>query len=422
MLYILKDAPPPFTGAEVHTLPNGLKLVLKEDHTSPVVSLQTWVRCGAIDEVPRLNGISHGLEHMVFKGTPTRSPGDITRAIESNGGFMNAATQLETTHYFIDIPSYGAGTALEVLADTVLRPTFPQEELERERQVILEEIRRRDDNPESTLWDEHSARLFKDTPYGIKVIGSPKSVSSLTRNDLLQYHRAHYVPAKMNVVVTGDFKKGPLLKKLEKLFGPEKPKDPPPTPVVDLSKTKPTQAAIKKPVQLTYVAMGLPTPGLKDPNVIALDLLADVLGGGYSSRLYQILREKEKVVLAISCDFLSFQQKGMFGFFMEMLPAQYPAAMRSLEIALHDLATKNPIRREELNRAKARVKSDWLYGAETPHGQASTLGSLSILGEIQLIETYLKTVNALTADDLMDIFHRTVKGQKFFVTRVEPNK
>jgi zinc protease len=136
MIKTLNEAPHPFKGTEVHTLPNGLKLILKNDATVPVVAIQVWARCGAIDESPNIYGISHGLEHMVFKGTPSRSAGEISRAIESKGGAMNAATQLETTHYYIDIPSYSAKSAIDVLADTILNPTFPQEELERERLVI----------------------------------------------------------------------------------------------------------------------------------------------------------------------------------------------------------------------------------------------------------------------------------------------
>src|SRR5947207_7296492 len=135
MKTLLDKAPIPFKGTEIHTLPNGLRLIIKEDHTVPVVSIQAWARCGAVNETPNIHGISHGLEHMVFKGTPTRSAGEITKVIEGNGGAINAATQLETTHYYIDVPAYGAPAALEVLADTILHPIFPQEELERERQV-----------------------------------------------------------------------------------------------------------------------------------------------------------------------------------------------------------------------------------------------------------------------------------------------
>ena len=394
-------------------------MILKEDHTAPVVSLHIWARCGAIDENPRIYGISHGLEHMVFKGTTTRPTGEITRLIESNGGLMNAATQLETTHYYIDIPSYGADTAIDILADTILNPTFPQDELERERLVILEEIHRRDDSPDATLWDEFSATVFKNTPYGIKVIGNEKTVSAMSREDLFTYFRTHYVPSKLNVVVVGDINKTKMLKRISTLFAPLKEKTPPPTPIVDLSAIKPGRVSLKKPIQLAYVAMGLATIGLGHEDVIALDMLADVLGGGNSSRLYQKLRETDKSVLSLSCDYLGFQQKGLFAFFAETRPDKLETAVKSLEVELAALP-QNPIRPDELKRAKARVKSDWLYGAETPHGQASSLGSLSVLGQIHHISTYLKRVDALSVDDLMAAYASHIAGKKFSLATVEP--
>jgi zinc protease len=419
MIQTLTDAPAPFKGTEVHTLPNGLRLILKEDHLSPVVAMQAWARCGAIDETPNIYGISHGLEHMVFKGTPTRSAGQISRAIEGNGGAINAATQLETTHYYIDIPSYGAKSALTVLADTILNPTFPQEELERERLVILEEIHRRDDSPDATLWDEFAEHIFRDTPYGIKVIGSEATVSAMSQNDLFEYYRKHYVPEKMTVVLTGDFKMKPMVEFLTSLFKDLKPMRAPRTPEVHLEDRKPTINIIKKPVQMTYFAFGLPTVGIGHPDSIALDLLSDVLAGGASARLYQKLREETQTVFSVSCDYIGFQQKGLFAFFLESLPAKKDRVKDALMTELANIE-KNPIQPAELARAKARIKSDWLYGSETPHGQASTLGSLAVLGELDMLSTYLNKINALGVDELMDAYRRLVKPDAFFETRIEP--
>ncbi len=425
MIETLHDAPAPFQRTEIHTLPNGMKLILKDDPTVPVVALQAWARCGAIDESPELSGISHGLEHMVFKGTPTRSAGEITEKIEFHGGAINAATQLETTHYYIDIPSYGAPAALEVLADTILNPTFPQEELERERLVILEEIHRRDDNPGATLWDEFVAHVFKGTPYGIKVIGNEKTVSSLSRQDLLSYYRKHYVPANLTLVVTGEFHRAKMLKRLERLFGSQKFETVPPTPAFAPQTTwapagKPGAISVKKPVQLTYYALGIPTVGLGHPDVVALDLLSDVMGGGLSSRLYQKLREETELALSVSCDYTPFQQKGLFSVFGESLPAKAaPAVEKILEEI--DGFRQHPIQKPELERAKARIKSEWLHGSETPHDQAETLGSLSVLGNIDLVATYLPRIEALTVEDLMETYDRTLRGKNFFITKVEPH-
>lgn len=420
MIQTLTEAPHPFKGTEIHTLPNGLRLILKNDPTIPVVAVQAWARCGAIDESPDIYGISHGLEHMVFKGTPTRSAGAITRAIESNGGSMNAATQLETTHYYIDIPSYGLKTAIAVLSDTILNPTFPQEELERERLVILEEIHRRDDSPDATLWDEFASHVFHGTPYGIKVIGSEKTVSAMSQEDLFTYFRAHYVPSKLCMVVVGDFKKDQVLKQLHKLFEKVSFKKPPITPSVDFKTNgAPTRTTLKKPVQLTYLAMGIPTIGFGSPDVVGMDLLADVLGGGVSARLYQKLREETQTVLSISCDYVPFQQKGLFALFGETNPEKAQEALWKITEEIDSLR-KNPVQKSELARAKARIKSEWLHGSETPHGQATTLGSLCVLGHTELINTYLSQIDAMTEGDLMEVYHRHIEGRAFTSTVVEP--
>lgn len=415
------NAPAPFQGTEVHTLKNGLTLILKEDRRVPVVALQVWARCGAIDESPSIYGISHGLEHMVFKGTPRRSAGEITRTIEGNGGSINAATQLETTHYYIDVPAYGANAALEVLADTILNPTFPQEELERERLVILEEIHRRDDSPDATLWDEFASHVFYGTPYGIKVIGSEQTVSALSREDLETYFRAHYVPEKLVVVAAGDFSRKQMKNQVEKLFAGIKEQPAPVTPKVAETGEIQKRREIKRPVQLTYVAMGYPTIGLGHPDSVALDVLTDILGGSMSSRLHQKVREEKQLVLGISCDYIPFQQKGLFSIFSEILPDKTDAALEEIKNELGRLK-KNPVQPAELERAKARIKSEWLLSAETAHGQASSLGNLASLGYLNLVETYLQDVAALTAKDLSKAFEKYVEGREFFTTVLVPDK
>ncbi|MCG3203387.1 MAG: putative zinc protease [Elusimicrobia bacterium] len=421
MPQILNDAPHPFKGTEIHTLANGLTLILRQDATVPVVALQAWTRCGAIDEKPSQYGISHGLEHMVFKGTPTRSAGQISRTVEANGGSMNAATQLETTHYYIDIPSYSVKPAIDVLADTLLNPTFPQEELERERLVILEEIHRRDDSPDATLWDEFASQVFKNTPYGIKVIGSIDTVSAMSRNDLMTYFHAHYVPSKMTMVVAGDFNKKAVLKQLTDHFEKLPFKKPPETPTVDTRFIgNPTRNILKKPVQLNYFGVGFPTVGYGNPDVVALDLLADVLGGGVSARLYQKLREKTEIVLSIGCDYIPFQQCGLFALFGETTPDKAQEALWRMAEEI-DRISEEPVQMAELNRAKARMKSGWLHGSETPHGQANTLGSLHVLGQMDLLSTYLAQIDASTPEDLMEVYKRHIKGKTFFSTMVEPN-
>ncbi|MFN0118137.1 MAG: M16 family metallopeptidase [Elusimicrobiota bacterium] len=416
---VLNKAPYSFKGTEIYTLSNGLRVILNQDKSIPVTAMQVWARCGAIDEEPRVYGISHGLEHMVFKGTPTRSAGEITRLIESNGGAINAATQLETTHYYIDIPSYGTKPALEVLLDTILNPTFPKEELDRERLVILEEINRRDDSPDATLWDEFASHVFKGTPYGIKVIGSRDSVSAITTNDLHQYFRQHYVPSNLSVVLSGDFNKSMVLDLIQTKFEKLKPQEAPKKPTVQLDGNKLSDLSIKKHIQLSYVAMGFSTIGMTHKDSIALDLIADILGGGASARLYQKLREEEEMVFSISSDYIPFQQKGMFAVFLECLPQNVDRAINQVKEEINRFGLTPPTS-SEMIRAKTRIKSDWLHGSETPHGRANSLGSLSIHGQIDLLSRYLPEIESLSIEHLKTIFSTYLANASFATVTLNP--
>ena len=420
MKFVLRDAPAPFRGTRIRRLPNGLCVIVKPDATVPVVALQAWAKCGAINEPPRLYGISHGLEHMVFKGTALRSAGDITRVVESNGGSMNAATQLETTHYYIDIPSRGFEPALEVLADTLINPSFPADELERERLVILEEIHRRDDSPDATLWDEFASQLFRGTPYGIKVIGTKQTVSGLSRADLNDYFHAHYVPSRLTLVVAGDVDEQRTVKKIQSLFGRLPARRPPTEPRFPAAaRARPQRRRLKRAVQMAYFATGFRAPGLGHPDAVALDLLADVIGGGVSARFYQRLREEEQILLSVACDYVAFQREGLFAFFGETEPAKLTRAIERLQAEVRRLAS-DPIRNADLDRAKARIKSEWIYASETPHGQATTLGSLSALDRLPVISSYLGRIDRTTVDDVMNAYRRYLARTDFDLTVVEP--
>ncbi len=416
---ILHHAPVPFNGAEIHTLPNGLKVLLKEDHTVPVVSMQVWVNCGAIHETPRIAGISHGLEHMVFKGTPKRSAGEVTRAVESNGGIINAATQIETTYYYIDIPSYGAQKALDILADTLTHPSFPQEELERERLVILEEIKRRDDHPNSTLWDEFAANIFNGTPYGSRIIGSIETVSALSREDLVQYFSSHYVPEKMSLVLVGDFKKKKILNQVNRLFGQIPSKKAPAPPGFRHDSLKAQSVVIKKPFQLAHMAMGIPTVGMMDEDVVKLDILSDALGGGISCRLFQRLREEKKIALSVASDYIAYQERGVFSFFAESFPDKAEEVKEKISLEVNNLK-KEPLTQGELDRAKSRIKSGWLHDAETYQERASTLGSFHSSRRLDLLCSYLGEVEKITLEDLEEVWEKHIFEKPIFTTEVRP--
>ena len=200
-------------------LQNGMKVILLEDHSSPVVALNVWVNVGSADEKKKEAGLSHVYEHMLFKGTKKRGVGEIAKEVEAAGGNINASTSYDYTIYYIVIASRYLDTALDILSDAIINPTFDPKELERELDVILEEVKRAKDLPERELHDKLFSKSFRVHPYGKPIIGYEQTIKSLTRKKLLEYFDRWYVPENMFLVVTGDFDKDILIPKVKDAFG-----------------------------------------------------------------------------------------------------------------------------------------------------------------------------------------------------------
>jgi zinc protease len=396
----------------LETLPNGLRYVVVEDHAAPVVSLQIWVRCGGVNENAQTAGVSHFLEHMLFKGTARLTAGEIARIVESRGGSINAATGAETTHYYIDVPSDAFHEAFEVLAESVMNPSFPPEEFEKERLVILEEIKRRNDNPQSDLWDGFLEVLYRRTPYRQQVIGSVQTITAMTRDVLMEQHKQFYVPQNLVVVVIGDVKAAAAKKKVKDVFGriPRGP-DPAFPPLREPPFERSVVREISRPAQQAHVAVGFVGPTLDDPRQVAMDVLATVLGGGQSSRLYQTLREEKRSVWSVGSSFITHHGSGAFGIFAECPPEKARSLPNDLYLLLYD-ADVNGFRPEELARAKAQIRSSWLFSQETYHGQASQWGFYSALGRPELVRRYLKLLDKVTLADLDDLLGAYFQGRE----------
>jgi predicted Zn-dependent peptidase len=360
-------------------------------------------------------GVSHFLEHMIFKGTKDIPVGEISQVVESNGGSINAATSTEMTHYYIDMPSALFDEAFRVLAASVVEPSFPPEEFEKERKVILEEIRRRNDNPESDLWDGFLEAVYRKTPYKNNVIGSEATIRAMTRDMMVEQHRKFYVASNLVVVVVGDVDAGKVRRRIKDFFG-KMPKVPVPAqpslfePPAEDTVVK----AISRPAKQAHVAFGFTGPVLSDPQQVAMDVLSAVLGGGQSSRLNQTFREEKQSVWSIGSSFITHAGSGVFGIFAECPPEKARGLGNDLYLLLYQ-AESDGFSLEEINRAKAQLKSGWLFGQETYHGQASQWGFYSILGRPEMMRTYLRDLALVTPDDLKNLLRiyfntRTLSG------------
>ncbi|MDD5757316.1 MAG: pitrilysin family protein, partial [bacterium] len=289
-----------FAGLEQHHLDNGLSVLLLRDTAKPIVSVQIWIKTGVCNETPETNGISHFIEHMLFKGTTSRPVNSIQRAVESKGGMINGATSKDFTYYYINLPSPYWKEAISILADMVQNASFDAIELENERLVVLEEIKRQNDEPHAYLWNKFNESIFKRTPYRMPTLGTADNIKSFSRETLLQYYAANYKPANMTVILAGDFSQEEALDRIKGLFPvavKAKPvvKKSPPVTIESYEDPFPRKIELPFKVNLVYHVIGFLGPAINSKDQYALDLLSIMLGQGRSSRLNESLREEKQI-------------------------------------------------------------------------------------------------------------------------------
>lgn len=243
-------------GAITVKMENGLTVLLKEDRSQPVVSVQVWVKVGSINENNEQKGLSHFLEHLLFKGTE-KYPGDeISRRVENEGGVINAATSKEYTQFHIDIQKDGAEEAIRILADAMANATMPDADINKERPVVIEEIVRHYDNPGGVLYDKFSEALFTKTPYRFSIIGSSSVIKNVTRAEIMNYYHSWYAPNNMYLSIVGDISSKKALKIIKDSFGRQKYSAVPKTPGLTEPEHGPIKVIQKKDVEHDYLLSG----------------------------------------------------------------------------------------------------------------------------------------------------------------------
>jgi zinc protease len=382
-----------------HQLPNGLRVLLKEDHAWPLVSVHAWVRAGSIDETPREAGIAHVIEHMAFKGTSHYRVLDISRWVEMLGGAINAETSKEYTHYYIDVPVVGAAKAVDLLGELLHRATLEKAEWDRERPVVLEELKRRNDDPESLLWDLLNNAVFRDEHLQRAVIGSEETVSALNEDDLRRFYDRFYRAGGCQVIVVGDFQSSEMLAWIDKAFGSMPAGSPPRRQTVSENSYEPKHLQLKRPVEQTYLGFAIPTPSSLHPDQEALDLLAAVLGEGRSSRLVLTLRERRKLVWSVSTANYGHEGPGLFCVFAECDASKSASAKKAVRRLLEP-AGRARFLPKEVTRAKRQIQQSWLQSFESYHQQASNIGLYSIDHQLPRLANYLERINSITTNKL----------------------
>jgi len=392
----------PPSSAQKWVLPNGLTLVVHEDHSAPVASVQAWCATGSIDEDDHLGaGLSHILEHMLFKGTKTRSTNVIAQKIQDVGGYINAYTSFDHTVFWIDVPKDGVATALDVLADAMMNSTLPPEEYLKEQEVIRREFAMGLDDPDRMVTLLLFATAYQRHPYRLPVIGQIEVYNQLTQEQVMQYYKARYVPNNLTFIVVGDVDAEKVHQQLVEFFKafPEKslkpvfiPEEPP-----QLGRREVHQ---EFPTELTHLALAWHIPEVTHPDVPALDVLSTILGDGRSSRLYSRVREEAGLAYRISAFSYTPGDPGLFGIDAIVDPKKREAA-EQLVLHIIDEVKQAGVTAEELMKAKKISLSHHLGALTTMRGQASDIGSNWLLTRnLNFSRDYLDAVQKVTLDDI----------------------
>lgn len=427
---------------EIYERENGHKIVLAHK-AGEMVNISSWVKTGSINENDENNGISHFLEHLMFKGTHTYKVGEFDRMLESKGAIVNAATWKDYTFYYVTLPK-GAenkdfNLAIDLHSDMMMDPVFPAEELgapfdindntvsdKRERHVVIEEIRMRKDQPWTKVYNICNKNMYTQHPYKRDVIGTPEIISQVTREDIDKYYRTFYTPQNVTTIVVGDFNHEEILNTLcEKFTFPDRHNaqirvNTPDTPVQE---TKYIETSSN--VNTSYAMFGWLGPKANELKAgICLDLISIIFGDGSSSRLQQNLIEKlpERIFNIISSEHYQFKDGNNF-----FIQANFASESKdkAIELIKQELANllNNRTTEEELLKAKKRMKSRFAFGAETVSEIGETIGYyMTVCDDLKLIEEYLADLDSIQIADLEDTIRKYLAIENAVISVLVPER
>ena len=416
-----------------YELDNGLKLLVKEDHRAPVVVSQVWYKVGGSYEYDGITGISHALEHMMFKGTEKYAPGEFLRIISENGGRDNAFTGPDYTAYFQTLEKSRLEISFKLESDRMRNLTLPEEEFLKEIEVVKEERRwRTEDKPQSYLYEVANATAYQTSPYRFPVIGWMHDLDNMTIDDLKDWYERFYAPNNAIVVVVGDVNPEEVYAMAKKYFGPL-PKGDPIVLAEDMEVPQQgmKRVTVKRPAELPYLMMSYKVPsetpdkikeGEYDVEPYALEVLAGILDGGSAARFSSRLVRGDEVAASAGASYrMASRLDSLFSL------SGTPATGKSIEDLeqafrqqIEEIKT-NPVSEEELQRVKAQVISSDVYEKDSVFYQAMILGMLETMGlPWQLANTYVERVKAVTADEVMAVAKKYFKDDRLTVAELEP--
>jgi zinc protease len=386
---------------------NGLTVILVEDHATELVGVDVWVKAGSGNENATNNGVSHFIEHMLFGATQKRQPGDMDLEMESVGAVLSAHTSRDWAHFNTTVSSRYLSKALDVLADALSNAQFRDPDLKRERLVLLEEVRKQQTDPVEICKSAIAAEVFGSHPYGLPVQGTPDTIRTITRQDVLDYYRAYYVPRNTAVVLVGDIDPQRALTEIGRAFqGYSNAPVPEPVP----TEIKPIAAQVNKRSESrfkqTYITIGfLGPPGSDYPDVCATDVLLAYMGFGYRSWMEEELAGKMGLAGATAADFLTQKHRGMITIFAATAEANLDKVKGSIFAKIAALRSEG-IPEPGLTLAKRSLLGRYAFQNETCGGMANSLGFYFAVSEPEFAVNYVSCIQAVTNQDIIRVVQK----------------
>jgi len=382
-------------------LPSGLRIVTEEVSSVRSAAVGIWVNVGSRDETPAVAGASHFLEHLLFKGTKTRTALEISSSIESVGGEMNAFTGKEYTCFYARVIDTDLPMAIDVISDLITSSIVTASDVDAERKVVLEEIAMRDDDPSDLVHDLFSDTYYGDTQLGRSILGSVESINEMSRKSVFNYYKKRYIPQDLVVAVAGNIKHKTVVEMVEKAISRDGFLDVTGVPQVRANKAvkikdQSSVGLITRKTEQAHMFYGLAGVSREDDRRFTMGILSAALGGGMSSRLFQEIREKRGLAYSVYSYAQQFAGSGLLGFYAGCHPTKAVEVVEIIREILHDVA-ENGMTAEEISRAKGAVKGSLVLSQEDSGSRMSNIGKSEIVyGEVMGFDEILKKISDVT--------------------------
>ncbi len=406
--------------AQMYKLDNGQTVVVQEVKNNPIVTIDTWIKTGSIDEEDSNNGVAHFLEHLFFKGTKNHEPGEFDKILETKGAITNAATSKDFTHYYITIPSKDFDLAMDLHGDMILHPLIPRKEMEKERKVVLEEISKDLNSPTKIMQDNLNSMLYTTHPYKRKVIGRSDVIETITRDQVLSFYNKNYSPSNMVTVIIGDVDANHAIEKTKEAFNSEYKKQTKTIYTKEAPLTKQQKKVEYLDTESGYMVIGFRGTPIDDKDSYALDVLATILGDGRSSVLNQVLKEQKRIAFSVDAGNSTFRDDGIFYISANYEPTKCKIVQDTIFNEIEKIQ-KNGVTDDQLKLAKNIIERSTYYSRESITNIATEIGyTMALTNDIKFYDTYLDNIKNVSKEDVKKVAEKYLGINRSAVSIVLP--